>query len=87
MVKQWLSAYQTHRTIIKLWRKRLFYLGILAFVLWYINCLPDQLFNDPTSTVLLDKKGSLLGAKIADDGQWRFESRGNVHDKIKTCIL
>lgn len=87
MIKQWIQAYRAHRPHIRLWCKRLFYLALVVFALWYLNCLPDQLFNDPTSTVLLDKKGNLLGARIADDGQWRFESQGNVPEKFKTCIL
>lgn len=87
MLKQWAQAYRAHRPAIRTWRKRLFWLGALAFVLWYVNCLPDQLFNDPASTVLLDKKGNLLGAKIADDGQWRFEAGGHVPEKFRTCIL
>ncbi len=69
------------------WRKRLFGLAVVSFAIWYIQCLPNQLFNDPTSTVLLDKKGNLLGARIADDGQWRFETHGPVPEKFKTCIL
>ncbi len=71
----------------KKWRKRLMYVGLLVFTVWYINCLPKQLFDDTISTVLLDKDGNLLGAKIADDGQWRFETKKPVPEKFKTCIL
>lgn len=72
---------------MKQWRKRLLWLSTGIFLVWYSQCLPVQLFNDSTSTVLLDKKGNLLGAKIADDGQWRFENKNAVPDKFKTCIL
>jgi len=48
--------------------------------------LPDQLFNDSTSTVLLDKDGNLLGAKIAPDGQWRFEPGKSVPKKFEKCL-
>ncbi len=61
--------------------------GLLLFSTWYINCLPDALFNDSTSTVLLDKDGNLLGAKIAGDGQWRFSAHQPVPEKFKKCIL
>lgn len=52
---------------------------------WF--CLPEPLFNDPTSTVIDDKAGRLLSAKIADDGQWRFPLNPEVPEKFKTCIV
>jgi penicillin-binding protein 1C len=58
---------------------------VLGIVYWF--CLPSELFSDPTSTVLLDKDGKLLGAKIADDGQWRFPDRKTVPEKFATCIV
>lgn len=61
--------------------------GLIVFVIWYCNCIPDRLFNDSTSTVLLDHKGNLLGAKIADDGQWRFSPVDSVPKKFATCLL
>ena len=69
--------------------KRRFYsaLFILLFLSWYILVLPAQLFNDPTSTVLLDRNGELLGARIADDGQWRFAPSDSVPEKFKRCIV
>lgn len=61
-------------------------LFILTFSLW-LFCLPEKLFNDPTSTVILDKDGNLLGATIADDGQWRFPHNPEVPEKFKTAII
>ena len=52
---------------------------------WF--CLPNPLFDDPTSTVIEDRNGRLLGAKIADDGQWRFPYNEQVSDKFKTSII
>lgn len=56
-------------------KKRLKYLLIgfcvVAFAAWWF-CLPDPLFDASYSTVLLDKNENLLGARLADDGQWRF---------------
>jgi len=69
----------THRGMIKKWGKWSVLAGLLVFSVWYINCLPDKLFNDSTSTVLLDKNGNLLGAKIAGDGQWRFSPKKLFH--------
>ncbi|MCH2045960.1 MAG: penicillin-binding protein 1C, partial [Saprospiraceae bacterium] len=47
----------------------------------------SQLFNAPTSTVLFDKNGELLGAKIASDGQWRFPSMNKVPKKFEAAIV
>jgi penicillin-binding protein 1C len=41
-------------------------------LLWWWFCLPDPLFDASYSTVLLDRDGQLLGARLAKDGQWRF---------------
>ncbi|MEM6684306.1 MAG: penicillin-binding protein 1C [Bacteroidota bacterium] len=61
---------------------------ILVIVLIaYYFCLPDTLFNTPTSTVIESREGILLGAKIADDGQWRFPELDSVPEKFKTCII
>ena len=39
----------------------------------WLCCLPKDLFKGtPYATVVLDRGGELLGARIADDGQWRF---------------
>ena len=50
-------------------------------------CLPDQLFNESTCTVLKDNSGSILGARIADDGQWRFPPSDSVPAKFKKAII
>ncbi len=57
----------------------------LLIIFWF--SLPEVLFNDPTSTVIEDRNGTLLGAKIAADGQWRFPYDGNVPGKFKTAII
>ncbi len=45
------------------------------------------LFDGPRSTVILDRRGELLGATVADDGQWRFPGSGRVPEKFATCLL
>ncbi len=55
--------------------------------IWYCFCLPSKLFKDPTSTVLEDKNGILLGAKIADDGQWRFPYDEKIPEKFTKAII
>lgn len=63
-------------------------LCILAFlVTGYIFCLPRHLFHVPYSTVVTDRNGELLGARIASDGQWRFPPRNTTPEKIKECLI
>jgi penicillin-binding protein 1C len=61
--------------------------GIFIVFLLFWNCLPKKLFSDSTSTVLLDRKGDLLGAQVAADGQWRFPYDDHVSEKFKKCIV
>lgn len=60
--------------------------GLLLLVLYYF-CLPESLFDNPTSTVIESNGGTLLGAKIADDGQWRFPEVDSIPRKFETCVL
>ncbi len=53
----------------------------------YLMLLKGPLFTEPLSTVIYDRKGELLGARAATDGQWRFRSSVAVPDKIKKCTL
>ncbi len=73
------------KNYVKIHPKRCIVLGIL--LIWYYFSLPKPLFDDPTATVLQTRKGELLGAKIADDGQWRFPEVDSIPDKFKQCIL
>jgi penicillin-binding protein 1C len=50
-----------------------------------ISPLPS--FKAPLSTVVEARDGSLLGARIADDGQWRFPSAGQVPEKFLKSLL
>ena len=63
--------------------------AILLFIVLvaYYFCLPEQLFNNPTATVITSKNHELLGAQIAKDGQWRFPHNDSVPEKFKTCII
>jgi len=63
-------------------------LGAAAiFLLWFWFSLPRQLFSEPTSFVLEDKDGRLLGATVSADGQWRFPYNSEVPEKFTQCIL
>lgn len=60
---------------------------VSACLAWYYFALPARLFNDPYSTVLLDKSAILLGARIAEDGQWRFPGSHQVPEKFTKSLL
>jgi penicillin-binding protein 1C len=80
----------TAQNILLVLRKHLRLLCLLAggiFTLWYVCCLPTKLFPECTSTVVLDKDGKLLGARIAGDGQWRFSAGKKIPAKFELCLL
>ena len=53
----------------------------------FLTRLPDPLFDDPHSSVLEARDGSLLGARIAFDGQWRFPATHTVPEKFATAVI
>ena len=59
---------------------------MVIFLMW-LFCLPSELFEDPTSTVIESREGMMLGARIADDGQWRFPEIDSVPTRFEQCIL
>ena len=77
--------------IKKLFRSRRFLLSLLILLAgafyFFWTCVPSPLFRTPTSTVLEDRNGNLLGAIIAADGQWRFPHNPNVPEKFRKAII
>lgn len=63
--------------------------AVLVFLhLLFIITVPADLFrNVKYSTVVLDKDGELLGARIADDGQWRFPPSSHVSEKYVDALI
>ncbi len=59
---------------------------VVLLILYYFS-LPNELFKNPTSTVVTASNDDLLGAVIAKDGQWRFPELDSVPQKFKHCIL
>jgi penicillin-binding protein 1C len=59
---------------------------IIALILFW-NCLPKPLFREKASTVLVDRNGQLLGALVANDGQWRFPYNKDISVKFKKAIV
>ncbi len=56
---------------------------LLALHLW----VPRPLFGTPTSTVVVDSKGALIGARISADEQWRFPASDSISSKLEQCII
>jgi penicillin-binding protein 1C len=67
---------------------RYFVAGLLllaAAVYWFPG--PRDPFSLPQSTVLLDRSGDLLGARIAADGQWRFPPCRETPEKFAEAVV
>ena len=48
---------------------------------------PLPKFRAPLSTVVEGRDGNLLGARIADDGQWRFPDPEKIPEKFEKSLL
>lgn len=68
-------------------RRRRWWIAIAVLFAWYWLSLPRPLFTTPTSTVLEDADGHLMGAKIADDGQWRFPHSTRLPEKFSKALI
>ncbi|MBV6646262.1 MAG: penicillin-binding protein 1C [Cyclobacteriaceae bacterium] len=60
---------------------------ILLALFFGLVPLPKPLFDAPYATTLLGSDGSLLGAAIADDEQWRFPPLDSIPEKFEVAIL
>lgn len=75
------------------WMKRLarrLRWALVALVLLYLWARwgpMDPLFTTPRSTVLLDEKGELLAATVADDGQWRMPPGDSIPARFERCLI
>ena len=59
-----------------------------ALLTAWLLCLPRELFKGTVySTVVESAEGELLGARIAQDGQWRFPPRSSVPDRFATALV
>lgn len=74
------------RRLIRRYRRILLALGVLLLI-WYAFCLPKELFQAPTSTIVVDSKGELLAAMISEDGQWHFPPSNNIPEKYEEAVI
>lgn len=78
-LRRWFSSHKLASVVMAV-------LSALA-ITWLIS-LPRDLFKGCTySTVVTDRSGELLGARIADDGQWRFPPCDSVPEKFAAAII
>ncbi len=62
-------------------------ISAIGLIVLLFLMVPVVHFNEPYSTVVLARNGTLLGARPAIDGQWRFPPSDSVPDKFKACII
>lgn len=67
--------------------KKLLAFSVLVFILFLYFAIPVKEKELPFSTVINDRKGNLLSASIAKDGQWRFPVADSIPHKFETCLL
>lgn len=69
--------------------KRIIKILIIAAGILIIPVLlsPMPGFRAPLSTVVEARDGSLIGARIADDGQWRFPPAAGIPEKFEKALL
>jgi penicillin-binding protein 1C len=60
---------------------------LVSGLIYFIFCLPNTLFDSPTSTVIFDRDGKLLSARIASDGQWRFPPCDSIPHKFEVALV
>ncbi|HMC96199.1 MAG TPA: transglycosylase domain-containing protein, partial [Flavobacteriales bacterium] len=63
---------------------------LAAFVLLFVWARwgpMAPLFAKPLSTVLLDRKGELLSATVANDGQWRMPLDDSIPPRFERCLI
>jgi penicillin-binding protein 1C len=68
-------------------RRTLVALLLAAAAVIFYRLPPRPLFSDPLSAVLLARDGSLLGARIAADGQWRFPGQQRVPERFAQALI
>ncbi len=66
---------------------RVLLITVAVFLAFFWISLPRQLFDDPLSTVVYDRNGELLGARIAADRQWRFPGTDSLPVKYATAVV
>ena len=83
-IKKWIGIIRQKLSIVNC-QLSIVLVALTLFLVWF--SLPKYPFDAPYSLVVTDSSGNLLGAKIADDGQWRFPQGDSVPYKFRECII
>jgi len=70
--------------IFKRWKYRLIAVSVILILFLLV---PPVRFRNPYSSLLLDRNGELLGARVAADGQWRFPPPDQIPEKYTRAVL
>src|ERR1700737_3119960 len=83
-----LSSERLNRRAARLKRVAL-WTGCALVTLWiaFWRMLPEPLFDEPVAAILLASDGTLLSARIASDGQWRFPPLTHVPEKYRRGLF
>lgn len=76
----------TGKKILEIPKRNKIVTGVAILFLLFL-LVPVVHFDVPYSTVVEANDGSLLGAKLAVDGQWRFPVQDTLPEKFKKCII
>jgi penicillin-binding protein 1C len=69
-------------------RKAVFLILFEVLLAGWLCCLPKDLFRGTSyATVVTDRNGELLGARIADDQQWRFPPCDTVPKRFAAALI
>ena len=69
-------------------RKAVFLILFEVLLAGWLFCLPKDLFKGTSyATVVTDRNGELLGARIAGDQQWRFPPCDTVPERFATALI
>ena len=69
-------------------RKAAFLILFEVLLAGWLCCLPKDLFKGTSyATVVTDRRGELLGARIAGDQQWRFPPCDTVPGRFATALI
>lgn len=60
--------------------------ALCLLLMAFLFSLPRPLFQVSYSSSIYASDGTLLGARIADDGQWRFQESDSVPHKFALCM-
>ncbi len=68
--------------------QKIYLIVVSVLLAGWLCCLPKDLFKGVSyATVVTDRGGELLGARIADDQQWRFPPCDTVPYRCATAIV